>query len=1285
MRLSSKLAMVNCLLLRVAFAAVSVQSTPTQATLSYTAPSAAACSLKAADMNRRIIVTAGAASAGTVTLTTRSPHGLLAGAVIYLEASGVSAWNGWQTVTAVADTTHLAFSNATGGTATAGSVGVLVDDLNSTLFTGADLDSRTGNLANGTWRAFVVGKRTAERAADGNRYTRALQAFSRHVYTLTCGATVTDGEFTTPNIALGDTRNSGMPADRAIPGEYAYPTVQWSNKAQSLIDPLTGVRSVRMTAPSGTASAAQSFQSAVDLANAWGTPTGPLTTGSATCTGPCGTDKKLLLRADNLSLYGGAPWTAGSGLGASLDWVQVAITGASVSDGSCVGDDCKISLCLTTNGVSCTSATKDVTLTGSAASYTVGTQGLLDVWQTSGAPTIARPDVSKATGTANYVASTGVLTRASGDKFSVAWGPGSRIVVGGTEYPIASVQSELKLTLASGPAGDLTGSAFTGNNFGVLVWKKSAKADTVTLGPTTFLYGSSSTPSWSAASGYVCSTPVDDVNGLPGFHCFVGNNLYWISEDGSEMRDLGYIRTTAHPDNIIHNNTGCGSSSASKQFDPLDANTWYCSSDLSWSPGNYNGIVKATYHGDHTTNATPTVKLPDCTQNGGVEPCVAFVAMTDPSNKPINAGAFNPAYSADYGPVYAYFAGVSPQGHLAMYIRGGAQNMIGWVLIYDLGDRTPVGTSASRMRVIAATSTYRQAPYSWCAIHGAGITDDGYAYVSANDMSAQTGLNYYMTLDSMTLTASVGGSGGLVTCPSNPLGATGVNCTEITVTSEPMKVADNSYLQDLRVGDMVRIGTSATVYEYMRVVTKTDHTHFTVQRGYRHGVQAWAGSTLYLGCGMVCPLQENMSGMWNYLTDPYGLNADWTTIFTDLNEAGGHAAGAGLTHISTVGYPYRIGAVNCPIGIVGTLGLCYQVRVGTTPETANKIGFGVASAPPFAGAIGFGLPNAVDGHPGPCMVDGTFCFDARPANGGETDGNAANLGTSAAPWANVETPSQLWKFTNGATALKRKHLNAMAYVGRKVLVDVSGPGSVLATTSAGAYQYCVALADGECRPTSTTGDVFVNAPYVAYAYCRYPGIAIAPDDDHSICVGPLGAYTGNMLQVGTVSQDSYGARNRRLGTVFSRWNQQYVFWNISGDPLGTLAFSQVRSLDGVREEDMVTFVPPYPAPSSLNRGTFQQVNVSVPPGGNNAVVEFGYDQDFFCTSRQEVCAANAASITPATPFYWASETFTGLACSTGCTIAVPALSQRTMYYRWKQRDVNGATTATGATQVISTP
>jgi hypothetical protein len=1279
-----------------------VSTTVTQAILQYTSPIESACSLKVADMDRSIAIASATQSAGQVTVQTNAPHGLLTGAVIYIESSGVSAWNAWQTITAVPSPSSFTFLNATAGTAAAGNVGVLVDDVNPALFSGADQDSRPGNITAGQMlaagqspstaapagrtRTFVIGLRNAQFASDGDRHSRSLQTNSRHHFTLTCGTQSFDQEFRTQNIPLGDTHNEGPPADLANPGQYAYPGVQWSNPNQALIDPLTGLRSFRATSPAGTPSNTQNFVTAIDVQSAWRNPAAPLsnTSAAAMFTGPCSSGTcPLFLRADTLSMSGGSTYAS---QGSSLDWVTVTINQASISNPNCSGADCMVVACLTVNGVTCTSGTQQAALTGTPASYTFGSQALMNLWQGSGQPAIIRPDVSLATGTVNYTAATRQVTLASGNPFSIKWTAGSAINIGGAQFTIGSVQSELQLTLTAGPVSNQSSVSYSANNFGVLIWKKTSTADRISIGYTTFLYGSTSMPGWGSAPEYEqdCSPNVN-VGGKAGYNCFVNQELYWVAADGSDLRDLGQVALMPSPLGQWPGFYTCGSSGVAYQFDPQNGDAWYCLVPLDFDGQRWT-ILKVQYTGNHT-RYTPGQILPLC---AGTQPCLQVTVMQpNKSDSVSQAGpAFNPAYAANgYQAVYIVWGGISSDGDMEFYTRSTGQDSPGWVFMFTIGDGTPTGTTPNSLHVIASASSYQTPPSTWCTIHATAPPESGWVAFASNNLGIYPPASYTMTLTSPPLSQNVGGGGGLSLCPPNPFGVTGTVCTTITVNGPPSAPGGPltpTFLQNMQVGDLLQSAacpTCAADAEIFRVVAIAGATQMTVQRGYlSSSITSHAGTALYTLCGTL-NVQTSRTGVWNYRSDPYGTNANGQTMIIDTGVPNSHSFVGNGVYIAEM-YPYQFGPI-CPIALLTAGGPCYQVRFGNVATAIQSQANAVALNPPFAGVLGIGTPNQVDSHPGPCFSG--WCMDAHPMDGG--------AGGTLNPFTQVS--GQLWVSTGAQSILNRKLLPTMAYVGRFALVDVSGPGSVIGGGSQDSYKYCYVLVAGECQPGSSIGAVYLNAPYVSYTTCAYPGIAVQGDDTNAICIGSLGAYTGNVVQYGVIQHDLAGAGFRRLGPNYSKWNQQDVFWNVGVTPNTGLIVSWVRWLDGVANEDLITIFPPYPSPDGVARNTFIPVPVVVdpPPGSavQSAIVEFGYAENgdpgsYYCTSRQEACVAASGSVNTVTPFYFQqTESYSGVPCATGCTITIPAFSQRAVYYRWQYLGSSGQVVESSKVHVVLTP
>jgi hypothetical protein len=113
----------------------------------------------------------------------------------------------------------------------------------------------------------------------------------------------------------------------------------------------------------------------------------------------------------------------------------------------------------------------------------------------------------------------------------------------------------------------------------------------------------------------------------------------------------------------------------------------------------------------------------------------------------------------------------------------------------------------------------------------------------------------------------------------------------------------------------------------------------------------------------------------------------------------------------------------------------------------------------------------------------------------------------------------------------------------------------------------------------------------------------------------------------------------------------------------------------------------FPAYSSVNRTDFISVPIQIPskPGAAAAVIDYGFDENFRCTSRADGCVANGNAPTAPNPFYWASETYTGAPCTSGCKINIPAIGGRMVYYRTRYLNSSGATVLTGKTAVIAVP
>jgi hypothetical protein len=104
-----------------------------------------------------------------------------------------------------------------------------VNDTNTALFAGSNLDTRAGSYTNSTSRVIVLGKRTVETALDSNLYSRALAANTVHHLKVICSNSSSDIVFSTSPGHSGAT----------FPEPYGpFPNVTMSTT--KIVDNLTG-------------------------------------------------------------------------------------------------------------------------------------------------------------------------------------------------------------------------------------------------------------------------------------------------------------------------------------------------------------------------------------------------------------------------------------------------------------------------------------------------------------------------------------------------------------------------------------------------------------------------------------------------------------------------------------------------------------------------------------------------------------------------------------------------------------------------------------------------------------------------------------------------------------------------------------------------------------------------------------------------------------------------------------------------------------------------------------
>jgi hypothetical protein len=587
-------------------------------------------------------------------------------------------------------------------------------------------------------------------------------------------------------------------------------------------------------------------------------------------------------------------------------------------------------------------------------------------------------------------------------------------------------------------------------------------------------------------------------------------------------------------------------------------------------------------------------------------------------------------------------------------------------------------------QILGAASMHGRYPLRYCVNHGGNAWIDnngtGWAAVTVNDFpgGSTCGAGPLQTEILSALPVS-----GTDACPSNPFGYTGRGCTTVTVSGEPYdpspcasennsRGADGPYgtWQIAQPGDLFRIDS-----EWMQLLSKNG-TSWTFLRAV-DGVLAAHNAGVITG---VCTVNNNpyryTSGgqfYWKFLDDPHGKSSIVPVLAS-------HGMTAQDRFNQAVHVTYGPACPSMPTG-------SYVVYNGydtfSQKYLANNPDVCTSSDPKFAtvaAANGGQTAHLTHGQ----NTGQQWVIDGRPRTLTYAKPTVTPVGTSG----------QLYKLVWTAGKFHRKVIPTSAFCGAHPLTDISGPGQSIADSSADSWKYCVAERPGECFSGSAAGDVYANCPGVTQPSCYSSTTDSSGNELVDICVEDTPPYADVVVQVGLdgFKRDQNGSRSRVISRALSQPRRNGAYFNAHVTADGRWALAQARWLDGVKSQAVAIRLPSFGAPDSVNRATFVPLHVQVAPvtGTDNVVAEFGYDPAFSCTSRQEACVSVTGGSSPmqvseSTPYYWASDTYAGVPCSSGCTVTIPAVSQRVVYYRIKHRRADGSLVATGSTEVAVAP
>lgn len=784
-----------------------------------------------------------------------------------------------------------------------------------------------------------------------------------------------------------------------------------------------------------------------------------------------------------------------------------------------------------------------------------------------------------------------------------------------------------------------------------------------------------------------CSgVPVTGPTGT-GVHCWANPGLYWVNTTTLQRTFLGVAKLPFNGATDGWNSLWC----TSLVFDQTDGNRMYCYVGNGW------GYLIALEYSGSNADVGPTGINTPLGAGWAFTNLVPASTHHDLASQFAAFDAATAAFAAQYGVAVDF--GCIEGADLEFQIRpaaGDTNDTIGWTALFNLASGA-----------FSAISP----PSRWAGTHGAGpanvtgwaaIVSEGFkGPASGSDADAN---GPYIA----NLAAAV--SGTATTCPAyNP--ATNIPaaewpvggvCSTLTLDGQPYDpspgphevtgsphIGNQSgyYAGALQPGDKfcfspsgssytnANIGTCPELYEtggeFARVLAVVSDTSIIVQRGYfgpttgtpgtAQGIRAHASGDQIRMIPLACEVGlsgfgcTNVGTGWHYAVhtqgEPYPLMS-WTTAT---------GAGHGMS-----GYNWFVQASSTLTPTFdGDSASGYNVSYSTSPLDAPTVDNWLPLNAGFSGHLGEGSPNAVDSHPS--AVQPTFFLDARPFLG---DAALTSCSTIA---------SGLLKCTSAR--LRRKYLPTLAMAGHIELTDVSGPASVIDGSSGNYYKYCVAVLPGECRAGSFAGDLFVNPGLATETGCTAMGIGVYNPALTSICVGDQGSYLNGITQVQLQNSllgpaTSTGAATRLLTTALAGYFWPGPFWNAKASPDGTITLIYAPGTGSVRPEAFLLATPAIAGSPTLPSG-YKTLSVAVPATAY-ALVRFGYDAGYHCTTDSDSC------VTGGTPWNYAREGTTPTSCSSGCTISVPAIPGRPIYYRVDQTDASGNVLTAGA-PVVAIP
>jgi hypothetical protein len=1124
----------------------------------------------------------------------------------------------------------------------------LAYDVNGSLFSGAASDLlRPSTFVAGTRRVIVLGARATDKATDGSgkRYSRSLSQNTAYFGRLSnCGGSAATFTTVTPVQPYGPVMDTYQPhPDLGMEGHYNFPSMDIFDRSEIIIDQFTGQKLRKVQLPGDMTDANEatgiSAQLGTPLGPGWTNPANVGTVADTAVASFSGTTQAVLFIPNaqfSDSVNRGFLWHL------ELD-VTARITG------SPTGEDAKLQVCMGT-ALTCDSPWQDFTVSTGATPVKsiVGDDEPASWFWTNG----------------EYVPE---------QWWSSTAGIGYRIRAKTTnaayQVEIDSVAQRFKL----------------GVNYN------------------------------SSSSQYHQFHPLTTVEPADGKTYRLA---YFLDRAGAGNTALYAIATdaTSHFMGPVHITTG-NVIFVQLVFDRLDARTFY---GLSTSGTIYKCVISSA-------SGTLNTDVVGVDRDTGQSPKIAYTAITATGfSVDEQVAAFNPLYSTEFraeagGPI-GWGMHMGQNGKMILKAQDG-QDRGTWVAVFDPRAPKPAGCATCEGAVIAAAgfgAVGAGGPQcnKFCTVHAMSPGEQAdWIHIGASRLKTTQDSTYFYgpwriqvkkpACDIPTADCSI--TTAMTTFEIVPVGGTNYNFTDAT----PGATEDATI--PLEVGDLllfIKAGLTdlqwATGDEYMEVLSKDDTAHtITVRRGTNIMQSDWILGTAFLsesnnitntaqaipeggflyGICRFMPVNEDQLGdtAWNFIADPKGdkvvkpadsgVGAYSPTSgirpksdgyasprVQHYMNSGNHGVWGKLPNSQAMYTDFN--DVWCPAFYVSG-DFCYNMQVGadnidainapTVGRTVQVNGFFAGQDPTYAASYQSHLRQAQQfGDAQGRQLE--WMGDVRPF--------VAPTGTVLL----LNVSGNTWR-VSGTTTLSRKHYPTMAYSGNRILKDISGPGSVIDDSKP--WTYCVALKADECVTGSSVGYVYANSPLKNQTGCYTSTTSIwniYPTINFGVCVEDTPAYVFGPVQIEISRSDLVGTNMRTLHTSPIRpgIQTQFAVPFATGDGYWLSALAESEGWSSF----WIIYAADMPSPQQTLPNTFARVKVNLAHAtADKFRVEFGYREEgaetaYQCTSRNDTCVIDSATVSDATPFKWASETTNYVSCSGGhCTAEIPRRPGRVVFSR----------------------